>query len=148
MIPAVIVVLLVAVDQVVKYLCFHYLTDTITLIPGFIELRYLENRGAAFGIMEGRSFFLILFPIIIICGLIFYYRKLGTTTIDKITKVSLILILSGAFGNLIDRAFNGFVVDMFNFTFFQFPIFNVADIYVVVGTAILMIATILTKEDK
>ncbi len=148
MIPAVIVVLLVAIDQVVKYLCFHYLTNPITLIPGIIELRYLENTGAAFGIMQGRSFFLIFFPIVIIGGLIFYYIKLGDSKIDKITKVSLVLVLAGAFGNLIDRMLNGFVVDMFHFTFIEFPIFNVADIYVVIGTALLMLATILTKEEN
>lgn len=142
------VIVLVIIDQVVKYFCFNNLVEPITLIPGFIELSYLENRGAAFGIMQDKSFFLVVFPIIIIIGLIVFYTKLGNSRNEKISKASLILILSGAIGNLIDRVFNGFVVDMFHFTFFDFPIFNIADIYVVVGTILLMIVTLLSKEEK
>lgn len=146
--PIFIVFVLVAIDQIVKKLCVMYLADPVTLIPHFIELMYLENRGAAFGIMQDVKVFLIILPIIIICGLIVYYIKLGDTKYDKITKYALLLVISGAIGNLIDRVANGYVVDMLHFTFFEFPVFNVADMYVVIGTIILVLVTIFDNEEK
>ncbi len=97
--------------------------------------------------MKDVKIFLILFPIIIVIGLIFYYIKLGNSKADKISKVALVLIISGAIGNLIDRALNGYVIDMFNFTFMDFAVFNVADMYVVVGAFILVISTFLFSEE-
>ncbi len=139
---------LVIIDQIVKKLCpVELANEPITLIPHIVELTYLENRGAAFGIMKDVKIFLILLPIIIILGLIFYYIKLGNNKFDKINKVALVLIISGAIGNLIDRASKGYVIDMFNFTFIDFPVFNVADIYVVVGAFILIISTFLFSEE-
>lgn len=148
MFPFIIICLLVCLDQIVKFLCVHFLSKPITLIPHIIELRYLENRGAAFGIMQDNKIFLVLLPIAIIVGLVVFYKKLGNTKADKITKMALILIVSGAIGNLIDRVLNGYVVDMFNFLFMNFAIFNIADILVVCGTLLLIIGIMLTDEDK
>lgn len=147
MIPVLVILGLVAIDQIVKYLCIVNLPMGVALIPGFIELYYLENRGAAFGIMEDKRIFLIVMPIIAICGLIFLYSKLEGNKGDNIIKVALILIISGATGNLVDRVLNGFVVDMFQFTFIKFPVFNVADIYVVIGTCMFIVATYLYYEE-
>ncbi len=149
MIPVVFVVVLVSIDQIVKQSVTSALaTSPITLIPKILELTYLENRGAAFGIMQDRSVFLIGLPLIILAGLVWFYKSLGSSKSDKISKVALLLIVAGAIGNLIDRAVNGFVVDMFNFLFIQFPVFNVADIFVVVGTFCLVIVSFVEGEKK
>ncbi len=138
---------LVIFDQVVKYLVGPQLEPT-TLIPGILELTYLENRGAAFGIMQDKKLFLVVLPILVIGGLIWYYKTLKMSKIDKMTKVSLVLIIAGAIGNLIDRVLHGFVVDMFNFMFLNFPVFNVADICVVIGTAILVIIMFMNEDEE
>lgn len=146
MISIIIIGLLVALDQVVKLLSVKFLSTPITVIPHIIELRYLENRGAAFGIMQNNKIFLVIIPIVIVIGLIIFYNKLGNSKYEKLNKIALVLIIAGAIGNLIDRIIRGYVVDMFNFLFMNFAIFNVADILVVVGTILLIIATLLSEE--
>ncbi len=148
MLQLLIIPILVFIDQIVKSICVEKLVEPITLIPGIIELLYVENRGAAFGIMQDKRIFLVGLPILIIIGLLIYLFRLGDTLADKFTKISLILIISGAIGNLIDRVVNGYVVDMFHFTFFEFPVFNIADILVVIGTIILILTTIFMEEGK
>lgn len=141
-------IVLIAIDQIIKYACVLKLNEPVTLIPHFIELYYVENRGAAFGIMAGKTFFLTIVPVLIIVGLVFYYKKLSDSKGDKYTKFAITLIVSGAIGNLIDRVFRGYVVDMFHFTFFDFPVFNFADILVVCGAIILVIVTFVYGEEK
>lgn len=141
-------VVLIAIDQIIKYACVLKLNEPVTLIPHFIELYYVENTGAAFGIMQGKTLFLTIVPLLIIAGLIFYYIKLKDSKGDKFTKFCIILIISGAIGNLIDRVFRGYVVDMFHFTFFDFPVFNFADILVVCGAIILVIVTFVYGEEE
>ncbi len=147
MIPFISVAVLVILDQVIKHLVSPDIIP-FTLIPGIVEITYLENTGAAFGIMQDKTLFLIALPMIIIIGLIYFYTTLGNTKDDKFTKIALVLIIAGAIGNLIDRVVNGFVVDMFNFLFMNFPVFNVADICVVIGTAFLIIAAFFVSDKE
>lgn len=146
MIQIFLVVILVALDQLIKYVCVQKLIAPITIIPHFIELLYVENRGAAFGIMENNKIFLLFVPMLLIIGMILYYLQLSTSKADKINKIGLLLIISGAIGNLIDRIFRGYVVDMFHFTLFEFPVFNFADILVVCGAFIIIFSTFLYDE--
>lgn len=146
MIQIFLVVILVALDQLIKYACVQKLIAPVTIIPHFIELLYVENRGAAFGIMENNKIFLLFVPMILIIGMILYYFQLSTSKVDKINKIGLLLIISGAIGNLIDRIFRGYVVDMFHFTLFEFPVFNFADILVVCGAFIIIFSTFLYGE--
>lgn len=151
MLPIISIILLVVLDQIVKFLTLTYLAPigTIPIINNLFSLTYVENRGAAFGIMQGSLSFLSIITTIIIIGLIIYYRKLGNTREDRFTKIALVLILAGAMGNLIDRVFRNFVVDMFQFTFINFPVFNVADMYVVFGCGLMiLVALFLVKDDK
>lgn len=134
-----IIFLLVALDQITKYLSIQYLKGegSVSFLPGFIELKYTENTGAAFSILEGQT---ILFVLITVAVLIFIFFMIKTKKVKHITgKVASIIIISGAIGNLIDRILHGFVVDMFNFTFMNFAIFNVADIYITIGGMILCV---------
>lgn len=150
MIPIISVFILVNIDQIIKILTVRNLknhTGEVILIPHFIDLIYVENRGAAFGIFAGQKILLTLLPVVIVVGLAFYYLKLTNSLSDKLTKISIVLIISGAIGNLIDRIFKGYVVDMFHFSFFDFPVFNFADILVVTGSILIIISTFIAEKE-
>lgn len=134
-------VLLVSFDQIAKYFCFHYLkqVDTIEILSGILNFTYVENRGAAFGMMQGARWFFVIFTIILVGVMMVFYKKLSNTTIHKMMKISLVLIISGAIGNWIDRLFLGYVIDFLHVQFIEFPVFNLADIYVVCGTILFSI---------
>lgn len=124
---------LVALDQLVKYWAFTKLSvlGTIPIIDSVFHFTYVENRGAAFSILQNqRWLFLILTPIIMAVIIFVLYKK---RIYSKTGRIGLYLILAGALGNLIDRIWHGFVVDLFDFRLIHFPVFNVADIYVVCG---------------
>lgn len=130
---AILMVVLVAIDQLVKYLVLQNipLGGHVPFIPYLVELSYVQNTGAAFSMFAEHTWVLALVSLavsLLLAAAIwksFFHHPLG--------KIALTLLLSGAVGNLLDRAFRGFVVDMFNLLFMNFAVFNVADICVVVG---------------
>ena len=109
----------VAVDQILKYIAAANLKNagSIIVIPGLLELIYIENRGAAFGILEGQRWFFVVATIVISAVIIYAFVKMPKKNEYKYMKLALVLILAGAFGNVIDRLFRGYVVDFFEFTF-------------------------------
>lgn len=113
----------------------------------FVNFTYLENRGAAFGILQDKRFFFLIITLVIVCYLLYHFYNTYKTN-PKILNISLALIISGALGNFYDRFVNGFVVDFIEFSFFNFPVFNVADIFVTVGCALMIIYIIFIHEDK
>lgn len=133
-------IILIALDQATKYGAVRYLKDQnpLIIIPDALQLSYLENRGAAFGMMQNQKLFFV-FVTIIVLGIIVYilvkapqhekYRKL---------HIALIFISGGALGNMIDRIRLDYVVDFIYFSMIHFPIFNVADIYVTVSSCYLL----------
>ncbi len=132
----ILIAVLVAIDQYSKFLAVEYLYtgDVITVIPHFLGLRYAENTGAAFSIFSNSTTFLIIITsisMIFLVLLLVFYKE-----IDKIEKFCLALIIAGGVGNLIDRIRLGYVVDMFEFLFMDFAIFNVADSLVCIAAAI------------
>lgn len=129
------VVLAVILDQFTKYMAVVHLKDkkAIPLIEGVFELQYLENRGAAFGIMQNQQTFFIVTTILIMAAIVYLYNKIPKNKKYYPLKVCMILVSAGAIGNLIDRMLNNYVVDFFYFKLIDFPIFNVADCYVVVA---------------
>ncbi len=146
--PIIIIVILVAIDQLTKYLTLEHLQSTdITVIPNILEFTYVENRGAAFGMFQGAIPIFIPLTIVILVGIFFYYRKLSDSYANKFVRLSLVLISAGAIGNLIDRVFRSYVIDTFNFLFINFPVFNVADIYVVCGSILMLVMTAFFDED-
>ena len=130
---AILTLILVALDQLVKYLVLQNipLGEHVPFIPYLLDLTYVQNTGAAFSLFSQHTWMLALVSLIMSVVLAvalwknFFRHPLG--------KLTLTLLLAGAVGNLIDRAFRGFVVDMFNVLFMDFAVFNVADICVVVG---------------
>ncbi len=132
------IVILVAIDQFLKYVASMYIkpVQSITVIPNFLEVTYLENKGAAFGMFPNHRWFFILFAIVMIIVFIYWiaYKKVK----DKLFIISSTLIISGGIGNIIDRLLFGYVVDYIRFSFFL-PVCNFADYCITVGTIILII---------
>lgn len=142
---------LVAIDQWSKSFATNNLmgTPNIIVIENVLSLTYHRNAGAAFGILQGGRWFFIVFAVIILTAISIYYVKLPHDKVHNAIRFSLILIAAGGIGNSIDRILDGFVVDFLRFDFIDFPIFNVADIYVVTGTILMGILVIFfVKDDK
>ena len=135
---------LILIDQLSKIWALSALrgTEGIAVIPNVSELSYLENRGAAFGILQDHQIFFVLITVAAAVILTWIYRRIPQPKKYIPLRISYALIMAGAFGNLIDRVFRGYVVDFFYFKWIDFPVFNVADIYVTV-TMILLLFLIL-----
>ena len=133
MVYAMIAAVLVALDQLVKYLVMNNipLGEHVPFLPYLLDLTYVTNTGAAFSIFSEHTWVLALISLVMSVVLALALWK-GLFK-HPFGKLALALLLAGAVGNLIDRAVRGFVVDMFNVLFMRFAVFNVADICVVVG---------------
>jgi signal peptidase II len=136
---------LVAADQVIKMLVMQNLKPVgkITAIHGFLDFFYLENRGAAFGILQNQRWFFIVIIILISAAIIialFTYHNH-----EFFSYAASVLIIGGGIGNLIDRIFRGYVIDYISVSFFP-PIFNFADCCVTVGTVFLIIHILFFAE--
>lgn len=144
-----IIILGLILDRITKLWAIKELSNTsgIVVIKDFFVLFYLENRGAAFGILQDKVVFLSIVTFIVMAGIIYYIIKYRPAS--KLLRISLALIISGAIGNLIDRTYYKYVVDFLTLHYkdvYYFPTFNVADVLVVTGTFLL--AIYLIKEDK
>ncbi len=148
---AVAVFLLVLLDQLTKKAAVMYLKgkDAFSLIPGVFELQYLENRGAAFGALQNQRWFFILVVFLVLAALIWCFLRLPEEKHYRPLAILSVLIAAGAIGNMIDRILNGYVIDFFYFSLIDFPIFNVADIYVTLSmlTLFLLIFTFYKDDD-
>ena len=135
MIYLLIVVLAVALDQITKYFAKLYLEGRTAyeIIPNFFSFDYVENRGAAFGIMQGKHIFFYVVTFIAI-AIILYIFITEFNTLAMYEKVFLSFFLAGILGNFIDRALRGYVIDFISFKFgsYQYPCFNLADSYMCV----------------
>lgn len=142
---------LIFIDQITKILAIQQLKDdnAFVLIDGVFELRYLENRGAAFGILQGKKIFFILFTLIALCLIAYIYlKRIPAERKFRFLDVICILFFSGAIGNFIDRIMRNYVVDFFYFKLIDFPIFNVADVYVTVAAfAMILLGLFYYKEE-
>lgn len=125
----------VLLDQVTKHLAVVYLKaqDARVLIPGVFEFCYLENRGAAFGLFQNRQIFFVIGAVLIFTVIGFFYGKIPQGIRFYPMRVCAVLICAGAVGNLIDRIRYQYVVDFLYFRLIDFPVFNVADCYVVIA---------------
>lgn len=139
---------LIGIDQWVKEWIYHNLKgqEPIVWIKGVFELTYVENRGAAFGMLSGWSWlFYVLTPLSLVLIAYLLY-KVSREKKYRIAQLCCLLIMAGAIGNFIDRAVRGFVVDMFYFKLINFAVFNVADSYIVVGMILLAGMILFNKE--
>ena len=142
----VLVIVLLGIDLLLKYLVSTYLT-TVNIIDNFFSLTYVLNDGAAFSLFASRTYLLIL--IAIIC-LFFIIYELKNNLDDRVLSIGYSLALAGLLGNFIDRLIDGCIVDYLSFKIlgYNYPIFNFADILIVVGIVIVIIKEILKERGK
>lgn len=128
------ILLCIAADQGVKYYVVSQLPlyGRAPLIPGVVELFYIRNTGGGFSILEGHTWALTVLTAVLMAAIAALLMKKYFS--HPIGMWTLTIILGGGLGNLIDRIRLGYVVDMFNFQFIHYPVFNIADILVVCGT--------------
>ncbi len=146
----VIVLCLTFLDQLTKHLAMIHLKDqpAIPLIKGVLELQYLENRGAAFGILQNQKIILLIVSVLFIGVILFFLNKVPDTSRYMILHVLAAAVIAGGVGNMIDRFRQGYVVDFIYFSLIDFPIFNVADIYVVTATILVFVLLLFVYKDE
>ncbi|MDO5135131.1 MAG: signal peptidase II [Eubacteriales bacterium] len=145
-----ILLILTLLDQATKLLGVLYLKGRppLVLIPGVLELSYLENRGIAFGLFQGRiPFFLVgTLGLFALGGYVFW--RIPKTPYYLPLMILMTLLFSGALGNFMDRCFRGYVVDFIYVSLIDFPVFNLADVYVVLSVFFLMLFILLKYRDE
>lgn len=149
MLTLVIAAVLIALDQLTKYLATTFLAPvgSVPFLPGIMELRYVLNDGMAFSMLAGKRWILVAATGIALCAIAVYlWRKKPATKAEYLEYWSWVLVFAGGVGNLIDRVRTGYVVDFFATTFIDFAVFNVADCFVTVGIALLIISVILLER--
>ena len=132
--------LIVLVDQIIKQYVINTmdLGERIVLIPGVLRLAYVQNTGMVFGFLANHSWVpMVLVPLVML-GLLFIIIRNWFP--DRLCQIALAFILGGAIGNYIDRLRHGFVVDMFEPIFVQFAVFNLADVFIVCGGILFILA--------
>lgn len=135
------IIVLIALDQYTKYLAVLKLKNqpAYSVIDGILEFNYLENRGAAFGLLQNQKGLFLFIGIIFLCAVSYVIYKMPAGRKYTILHILLTTIAGGAIGNMIDRVRLDYVVDFIYFVFINFPIFNLADMYVTIATAIFII---------
>lgn len=137
-------------DQLTKYLVVVKLKgkSPFQIIPKVLQFRYHENDGAVWGIMSGQIPILIVLTCIIMSALIVVYFKIPMDKKYDFMRIILIFISAGALGNFIDRIVRSYVVDFIYIELINFPIFNVADCYITLSSALLIILSIFYYKDE
>lgn len=147
---AIVAILILIADQGLKYwVTVNIALDTghVTLIPGVLELTNIHNNGAAFSMLEHAPHWIfIIFTLVFAAIAVFCLRR--NVVHGKVGRWSVVLVLAGAVGNCIDRILSGYVVDMFNFLFVRFAVFNLADVFIVVAGITLCLHVIFYRGDE
>ena len=141
--------LIIIADQTAKYFVASGMNvgDTAFSVLNIFDITYVQNRGAAFSLLSGKLSLLSVISVAFCIGVVIWWIKKKPTHPLLCTAVT--MMFAGAFGNAIDRIFRGFVVDFIRTLFIDFPVFNIADIGITVGAALLVVYTIwFDKEEK
>ena len=144
----IIAIVVLIIDQLSKMIASAYLVDNIlTLIPNFFKLEYALNTGAAWSILNNKQALLIIISIILMIILFMFNKKFKE---NKRNNIAFGLLFGGIWGNLVDRIFHSYVIDFLSFKIFNYdyPIFNIADIAVVIGILLLIIAIIKGEDNE
>lgn len=145
---ALLALLIAAADQLTKLLVVQHipLHTTLPLLPGVVSLTYVQNDGAAFSSFRGMQWMFLLIFLIFTAAIFYEYFK-KPMPFSKWERVLIAAVYGGGLGNLIDRVRLGYVVDMLETTFMDFPVFNVADCFITCGCAVLMVSLLLMHKD-
>ena len=152
MLYAIVAVLAIILDQIVKYVVESKValdaigSDVVRLIPGFIHVTNIHNEGAAFSFLQGARWFFV--ALCVIFAVVVVYVLVKDIISTPVARWMAVIVLAGAVGNCIDRIVCGYVVDMFEFEFVRFPVFNVADIYITLGAIGLCICLLAERPRK
>lgn len=143
-------IIIIIIDQITKMLVVENLKNQnpIVIIEDFLQFNYAENYGAAFGILQNQQLFFIIITIIIILGILIYIVKSNST---RLMNYSLLMVVGGAVGNFIDRIRLGYVVDFIDVKFgniYDYPVFNIADSFIVIGTFFLVFVVLTDRYEK
>ena len=143
------VALLTLLDQITKILAADRLADgPFLIIPGVFELRYLENRGAAFGMLQNQRIFFLVLTVVFLAVITYIYLRIPADRKYLPLRILSIIVTAVAIGNFIDRLVLVYVRDFLYFSLIDFPIFNVADIYVTVGCILLILLLLFYYKDE
>ena len=143
------VALLVAADQITKLLISsHYeVGESTHVIGGLLDFTYVQNRGAAFGMLSNQRWIFLVMTTVIIAGVVYLWYKDFITHITG--RIAAVLVVAGGIGNMIDRLWLGYVVDFIDVSpLFDFAVFNVADCCVTVGAVFMAVYIIFFLDDK
>ena len=144
----IIAVVILIIDQLSKMLANTYLvSNTIVIIPNFFKLEHALNTGAAWSILNNHQIILIVISIVLMIGLFMFNKNFK---VNKRNNIAFGLIFGGLWGNLVDRIFHGYVIDFLSFKIFNYdyPIFNIADMALVCGILLLVIAIIKGEDNE
>lgn len=146
----IITILLVVLDQFTKYLAVTNLKDgnSISIIKNVFQLQYLENRGAAFGMFQGGKVIFVISTMFLVAVMAYIYWHCPMSKRYLWIRIIITFLMAGAFGNLIDRIRLDYVIDFFYFELINFPIFNVADIYVSCSVVVLLLLFIFYYKEE
>ena len=146
----IILLLAVALDRVTKVLATQKLQGKgeVNVIGNVFQFIYTENRGAAFGILQGKQFFFYLITFLVIAAIVYFLIRIPRESIYLPIGIVATFIMAGAIGNLIDRITQQYVVDFIYFRPIDFPVFNVADIYVTLGCIAFAILVLFVYRDS
>ena len=149
MIYIILFVMLLVLDQFTKYIVEQsfYLSESIPIIDEVFNFTYVENRGIAFGLFQGRLSIISILTVVAIVA-IFIYVLRNKKTLSILEHFGYTLILSGAVGNMIDRLFRGFVVDMLDFRGIWSFVFNLADVWINVGVFLLIVDFLILRRNE
>ena len=151
----VLILILVGADQLSKYLIDSNMLEgeTLPIINDFFHITYVKNRGIAFGMFQGKLDIISIATVIAIVAIAYYLYK-EKNKLSLVEKMGFIYILAGAIGNMWDRAFRGFVVDMMDFRGIWSYVFNLADVWINIGVIFILLDQLIlrkkreTEEDK
>ena len=144
------IVILTIFDQLSKIAADQFLKfqEPFVLFRNVFQLQYLENRGAAFGILQNRQEIFCLITILALLGLTFLFVRMPASPRYRPMSICYVLFMAGALGNFIDRTLQGYVIDFFYFKWINFPIFNVADIYVTTAVILLLVLVLFYYKEE
>lgn len=139
----------VLLDQITKFLARKYIQfKSVVLIDGVLEFLYLENRGAAWGSFQNQRILFIILTLLLTTLLVGVYIKMPESKRMRLMSYLIVFIIAGALGNFIDRILFGYVTDFIYFSLIDFPIFNVADMFVTCSTIILAVLILFYYKDE
>ncbi len=148
--PIIIIALLTSIDQFTKFIIKSKfsLYESKEVIKNIFAITYIQNKGAAWGVMQGRRIFFLILTFFVLIGCFYILYNIVDNRKYIMSTICITALISGALGNMIDRFKYGYVVDFFDFKLIDFPVFNVADIYVTLSMfAILFLMIFIYKEE-